>query len=97
MKQRKLYNIFLALALFVTFYASGIGYIPLNLHTCCAYEPYCAPCLYLDKLRDTLRLGGISVIAVKLILPVLFELVAILGLCSHSATNLVELKVRMNN
>jgi len=66
-------------------------------HDCCVVEQYCFPCTLVDKLCDTLRLFSVLSNATFGILTILLLLISIETVRCIYSSNLVKLKVRMNN
>jgi len=95
---KRVHKFILYVTALVILSSSVIIFIPVATHSCCTVEYYyCYPCMITDKLRVTLRLGAVLDTASWLILSVFFfGLVAEVIKINH-ASNLVELKVRMNN
>jgi|GEM_PF-2630117 len=97
MKRRQIRKALLFLLIFVALYTIVFSYSASALHSCCVYEPYCTPCLHLDKLRDAFRPSVPLTASTGLALLMLLQLVMIWELMGRRASNPVELKARMSN
>jgi len=94
MKNKALRQLLLAFFIFAAIFANLFLSFSMVAHSCSAGK--CYPCMLLDKLRDTYRLGAALSAAASLVLAV-FVMPAVLGATQGNCeNNLVGLKVRMN-
>ena len=98
MKRERQRRIGLILLVLVLLTVSICTTFAMAVHAgCCAAE--CAPCLNLAKLQGTLRQLDGALGALVGLLAMLTFLLIVLGelLCNGQASNLVALKMRLNN
>ncbi|MCL2526856.1 MAG: hypothetical protein FWE42_00455 [Defluviitaleaceae bacterium] len=94
MKLNKLHKALLAFFVFMAIFANIFVSVSMATHTCTGGQ--CYPCMLLDKLRDTYRLGAAIATTISIIFIMFFAADTLREAQKGHTYNLVTLKVRMN-